>query len=99
MQIKHLSFLKCLRDSLILSILQNSSAQKLNGHSMWGNVYMVCSLLLGPNIALRPTADKTLYLRLKIEKMNAFAVLTAVVAPILRLRSTVQFQKLKYKVK
>lgn len=35
---------------------------------------MVCSLRLGPNFGVWPTAGKNFYLRLKVEKMHAFAV-------------------------
>ena len=73
MHIKHLLLLKCLRDSLIL---QSSSAHQLNAHRMWGTINTVCSLRLSPNLELQPAADKTLSLRLTIEKMHAFAVLT-----------------------
>ena len=73
MQMKHLLLLKCLRDSLIL---QSSSAHQLNAHRMWGTINTVCSLRLSPNLELQPAADKTLSLRLTIEKMHAFAVLT-----------------------
>ena len=37
-------------------------------------MYRVCGLRLGPNFAVRLSADKNFYLQLTVEKMHAFVV-------------------------
>ena len=39
-------------------------------------MYRVCGFRLVLNIGVRPAADKKFYLRLTVDKMHAFAVLT-----------------------
>ena len=65
-------------------------------------MYKVDGLRLGPNFGVCLTADKNFYLRSTIEKIHALTVFTekylrshGCSAPILRLRLTVQIQKLK----
>ena len=64
----------------------------------------VCDLGLAPNFEVQLTVEKV-FLQLTVQKMRAFAFFTekyshtAVVAPILRLRLTVETKKLKYKLK
>ena len=69
-------------------------------------MYRVYSLQLGPNFGVQPVAYQKFYLQLKVDQMYAFAVFiekicdhTAAVAPVIQLRSAVQFRILKYKVK
>ena len=71
-----------------------------------GVMYRVCGLQLRPNFGVRPAAGKNFFLRLMVEKMRAIAALprniwghTAEEAAILRLRLTIQIQKLKYIIK
>ena len=65
-------------------------------------MYKVDGLRLGPNFRVCLTADKNFYLQSTIEKIHALAVFTekylrshGCSEPILRLRLTVQIQKLK----
>ena len=39
-------------------------------------MYRVCGLRLGPIMGLKLTADKRFYVRLSVENMHAFAVLS-----------------------
>ena len=67
-------------------------------------VYRVCGLRLGPNFGVRPTTGKNSYLSLTVKKMVALTIFTEKylaskkVTVILRLRVTIQIQKLKYKL-
>ena len=68
-----------------------------------GAVYRVFGLRLGPNLGVRPAADKKFHLRLTVENMCIFAVFTnkhlrlyGSVTPILRLQLSVDTQRLKY---
>ena len=69
-------------------------------------MYRVCSLRLGPNFGMQLIAEKSFYLRLRSRKYMPTGFSrgnidghTAVLAPILRLRLTVQIHTLKYKLK
>ena len=64
-------------------------------------MFRVCGLRLGTNFGAWPAADKNFYLRLTVEKIRTIAVFTenvyghaALVALILRLRLTVNIQKI-----
>ena len=61
-------------------------------------MYRVCGLRLGPKYVERLTAEKNFYLRLPVEKMNAFVVLKVKIynhmaVATLQLRLTVPIQK------
>ena len=70
-------------------------------------MYRVCSLQLGPNFVVRLAAEKSFHLRLTVELLTQISHFnlrflainiygyTAVASQILRLRLTVQIQKLE----
>ena len=71
-------------------------------------MYRASGLRLCPNFGMRLTTDRNFYLRLTVEKMHVFVLQfslrniyshTAVVAPILQLRLTIETKKLKYELK
>ena len=39
-------------------------------------MYRFCGLRLGPNLGMRPAADKKFYLRLTVQKMHTFVLFT-----------------------
>lgn len=48
----------------------------LENKDVMGIMFRVCSLQLGPNFGARLAADKNFYLRLAVEKSDAFAAFT-----------------------